>query len=651
MSTFLPPFYRAIDEDGAPISGARLYFYQTGTTTPLATYSNEALTSANAQPVAADTDGWFGRIYLKTDQEYRVVLTESDDTVIWTADHVDAIQLSGTTLATRVAQMMVNPLDYGAVGDGVADDDDALQDAIDAAGSVVDLAGKTYRVDSGLVLKSNLTLRNGGLDFSQAASPANNCLTIQGSHGTPVSLSSNAAFDAASIVLASVAGLSAGDWLYVYSSAAWSGELAQIDSIVGTTVALRQRLLAAYNTVDSAAARKLTTVKNVTLENIRIATNSAGSGTGRVVWADVTENFVARNVTVDGAKLGGFVLDSCIRARLENCLVSDDDADTGAGFIVGNHSYDVSLDRCPTRSLPCGIVLNDDAGGLLGGPAGIGGITQGVRIEGCKIDRPNGGVGGYGIVTGVPGTDTLIVDVEIADNRISSSGTVTYGIYYSGHGLTLRGNNVRNAIVEVRLATAASALTDHLHSVISENTVHDAAFTITGSSGARAGLTIQGNRVYSDDFTINTNNADATIVGNKIHTGRLIVTIAKGAVVGNVITSASGAAALTVTGSLSPALVAVSGNVAHCTNNRAASFTGLDASAITGNVFTRDDDAASCVLLTNCDDFTVDGGAINNGTYGLEFVTSTGGLHDGNVFLGQATGTTTGAGVTAGDSA
>src|SRR3990167_2714431 len=80
-SSLLPPVYQALDENGDPLSGAKLYFYQTGTSTALDTYSDEALTSANANPVVADSAGRFGRIYLKTDEEYRVKFTKSDETL------------------------------------------------------------------------------------------------------------------------------------------------------------------------------------------------------------------------------------------------------------------------------------------------------------------------------------------------------------------------------------------------------------------------------------------------------------------------------------------------------------------------------------------------------------------------------------------
>ncbi len=78
---------QVFDAAGNPLVGGRLYFYVTGTTTTLATYSNPALTTSNTQPVVADSAGRFGDIYL-LDQAYRVQLRDASDILIWDTDGV-----------------------------------------------------------------------------------------------------------------------------------------------------------------------------------------------------------------------------------------------------------------------------------------------------------------------------------------------------------------------------------------------------------------------------------------------------------------------------------------------------------------------------------------------------------------------------------
>lgn len=60
-------FLRAFDENGDPVSGALLYVYEDETTTPVTTYSDEALSVAQTHPVVADAEGQFAPIYTSED--------------------------------------------------------------------------------------------------------------------------------------------------------------------------------------------------------------------------------------------------------------------------------------------------------------------------------------------------------------------------------------------------------------------------------------------------------------------------------------------------------------------------------------------------------------------------------------------------------
>lgn len=94
------------DGTGAPYVAAKAYFYVTGTTTPLATYSDAGLTAVNANPVVADANGRFGDIYLQASR-YKVVLTTSADVAIDTLDPVD-----GTLQLVQSATAPANPYPF-----------------------------------------------------------------------------------------------------------------------------------------------------------------------------------------------------------------------------------------------------------------------------------------------------------------------------------------------------------------------------------------------------------------------------------------------------------------------------------------------------------------------------------------------------------
>lgn len=85
---FTLPSQRAIDSNTDALAGAKLYFYDPGTTDDRTVYSNRTLATAHAQPVVADAGGLFAPIYLPTGT-YKVVLKDADDVTIFTADNVD----------------------------------------------------------------------------------------------------------------------------------------------------------------------------------------------------------------------------------------------------------------------------------------------------------------------------------------------------------------------------------------------------------------------------------------------------------------------------------------------------------------------------------------------------------------------------------
>lgn len=88
------PFFmpRLVAFDTGVVSpGAKLYFYQTGTTTDQSVYQTAAHdASAHAQPVVADASGEFAPIYLDPEAgfDYTVTLKDSDDVEIWTVNAI-----------------------------------------------------------------------------------------------------------------------------------------------------------------------------------------------------------------------------------------------------------------------------------------------------------------------------------------------------------------------------------------------------------------------------------------------------------------------------------------------------------------------------------------------------------------------------------
>lgn len=125
MTLFFGAYTQFFDSNGDPLSGAKLYFYVAGTTTPKDTYTTYTLGTPNTNPVEADADGRMGAIWLGTGS-YKAVLTTAGGSTIWTADYVTGNQLDILTArgdlltrsASAYARLPLGTSGYGLVSNG-----------------------------------------------------------------------------------------------------------------------------------------------------------------------------------------------------------------------------------------------------------------------------------------------------------------------------------------------------------------------------------------------------------------------------------------------------------------------------------------------------------------------------------------------------
>lgn len=106
----IPVLYQAVDANGDPANGYKLYFYETGTTTLKDTYSDEALTVVNANPVVCNSDGRPASggspvdIFGASKEDYKVVLKTDADVTVVTDDPIDTVTYDINSFGTRPAQ-------------------------------------------------------------------------------------------------------------------------------------------------------------------------------------------------------------------------------------------------------------------------------------------------------------------------------------------------------------------------------------------------------------------------------------------------------------------------------------------------------------------------------------------------------------------
>lgn len=78
MAQFLgPAFQQALDASAVPYNGGLLYVYETGTTTPIALFSDEDMLTPAANPVVADASGSFAPVFMAETSVKLVLKTAS----------------------------------------------------------------------------------------------------------------------------------------------------------------------------------------------------------------------------------------------------------------------------------------------------------------------------------------------------------------------------------------------------------------------------------------------------------------------------------------------------------------------------------------------------------------------------------------------
>lgn len=616
MPTFQLPKVTILDLNGDPVSGGKLWFYETGTSTPLATYQDEALTTANTNPVVADSAGRAGPIFLQPTKTYKLVVTDASDVTIYTTDPLKALSLATGSGSDRISNIAVTPLDYGAIGDGVADEASEVQQAINAATGTVSLAGKIFRCDSSLTLRENIRIVDGTLHFAQNTDAT--CLQGLGTVGSSILLTADGEAADTTLTMGDTSTLSRGDYLLVQDSQQFdtnnsvnNGEIVRIRSVdSGTQITIDEKLTSTYAIAQSASVKLLDTFDGVVFEDVKIICGNAA--TQDCIRLDYSHKASFRNVTITDITRDAILFNTGLNARVKGCTFEAKGSGSGeSGVALKGASRWSEVEGSTFHNFATGVEFLGDTVG----------VVRDCSVAGCGI---TGGTTAIDVNAGTSG-------IACTGNTVKGGASTATGVRVFGDAFTITGNTISLAQTNgvsisprrTLAVTTPAGNTPALRPEQVTGTVSGNAIDLCGSNGVSVSMLTSG-VVPIGSLTIG-NNAIAGCGANAVDIALNASLTHQGiTVIGNTCSNIAAASIeLTATGDTVKGF-GVHGN--SCIDGGAAgvqittaSSAVMESTTVTGNKFAGNTGANILFAVNSgtCNDVAIEGNVIDDGSYAI----------------------------------
>jgi hypothetical protein len=200
LSLFAGAGAQFLDNSGNVLTGGLIYSYAAGTTTPLATYTSSAGSTAHANPIILDASGRVpgGEIWVVFGSTYKFVLKDTNNVLIATYDNITGNQVPLTTtnitytapLTNAVSETVTAKLseivsvkDFGAKGDGATDDTTAIKNAI--AATLTANGGQLYFPSGTYLISDKLTIPS-STQWTISGASRGSVIIKQNTNNTPI---------------------------------------------------------------------------------------------------------------------------------------------------------------------------------------------------------------------------------------------------------------------------------------------------------------------------------------------------------------------------------------------------------------------------------------------------------------------------------
>lgn len=384
---------RFFDKSNKPLAGGKVYTYEANTTNPKVTWSDEALTIQNTNPVLLDNEG---TALIFFSGKYRFRILDSEDVLIEdnpsvtsgvgidgvTADIVKDGDLNQKQINDAQKNLnltiinYVNPKMFGAVGDGIANDAQAIRDCfnyiIANKATFNDFSNSKYRYDANILVSApnQKIIIDGNCEFISEA----NYITFSGTKDLVGNITVAASKNSKSFTINQSFSFATGDLIAIHNSRESSlsghrtyyfdGEYKTVDASSSATITLQSALETSY---PGGVEDKVWKINPIILDIRGVKFTSKGLGAIKISLAAYSYfNFNAENPSNSATAQNAFYLDrsySCHigGGRYIKSMLSG--SGTDYGITIGN-SQDILNEADYAFGARHGCAIGGDAGDM-----------------------------------------------------------------------------------------------------------------------------------------------------------------------------------------------------------------------------------------------------------------------------------------------
>lgn len=346
----------------------------------------------------------------------------------------------------------VNPMDFGAVGDGVTDDTDAIKTMLShletsgQKGKIQFPSSKTFLLSDILgeyLLHDTIIDLNGStLDFSLMTSTSYlSLLTIKGKYLETVSLTADASIHSYTVTVTDTTPFQIGDMVRIYSNEIWDtqrtnsriGEIVIVEGKTDTTLTFGTPISDTYKRSDNAKVQRLQPAENVTIRNGVI---KAPRQNDNIIGVHIQcgKNILIDNIRTYDIDRRHYYLVDCIFSTVQNCVMEEAHHLSQAyGISFADATRDCVARNNFFYNIRHALSTNNN-------PSTSWGIVRSLIWDGNIVNNTSEDLsGGYGdAIDSHAGSENLTITNNVVN------GCLGNGINMEGRSALITGNRIQN---------------------------------------------------------------------------------------------------------------------------------------------------------------------------------------------------------------